>query len=280
MTKVIRDRSWIEREYNTEKWPFIHRQVEGLMADGETSLARLLNLSENVRRDRLPWAKGDTERQYFVAFGSRVALPFISGFEAFNALIAEVVRKACKPETAALVELGSGIGYNLFRAWLAGAPRDIPYFAFEYTEAGRRCSELLASAEPEMDLRAVPFDYRNPDYSSLPGDAAHLVVFTCQSLEQVPQLPADVFDGLMERAKRITCLHFEPIGWQLSATRDAPKADTSSQAYAESHDYNRNAWRIIKGLKAAGKIRITAVEPNLYGFVTDNAVSLISWEKA
>lgn len=304
---VVRDASWIEREYNQEKWPELLEMAESLVAAGERSMPRLLSLLElqqhknsrylinsHIRyfQPKLGGADEDVGNKggyspaetysaplESTAYARRVDIPFAAAFEGFAGMVARTICNVCRPETGCVVELGSGYGRFLFRVWLSGGPADAPYFAMEFTEAGRWCTQAIADLEPTMDLRVCPFDYNNPDYSILPSELDHAVVFSCQSIEQVPVLKKEALTGLFGVARELTCLHFEPVGWQLDEKDRKQGEGASNEAYAREHDYNRNLWPLLMELQAESRIRIDRVEAEVLGVVPENCVSIIGWTR-
>ncbi len=285
---VVRDRAWIEREYDSEKWPALLRHVDALIAAGETSLSRVLTLVEWERQRKwtqtlgtqTPGTRGLAGADAFdlSVYGRRATLPFGCVFEGQQALIARAVGEACTPQTGAIVELGSGIGKNLCWTWLLGGPRDVPYYALEYTAAGRACSQRLADLAPELELIVQPFDFHAATLDGVHVRGDHAVVFTAQSIEQIPDITEAAMRPILDLAPRVTCLHFEPVGWQMAGHAPMPGA-TSSRAHAEAHDYNRNLWAVLQGLERDGALSITRSIPDLYGVVPDNSVALVEWQK-
>jgi len=69
------------------------------------------------------------------------------------------------------------------------------------------------------------------------------------------------------------------VGWQLDEKDRKQGEGTSSEAYAEEHDYNRNLWPLLKELQDEGRIRIDRVEAEVFGVVPENCVSIIGWTK-
>ena len=277
---MVRDADRIDREYNREKWPQLLEMAEGLVTAGEHSMPRLLSLLELHQRNNWRKAVPDSAPLETATFARRVDIPFAAAFEGFAGMVAGMVCDVCRPETGCVVELGSGYGRFLFRVWLSGGPVDEPYFAMEFTESGRQCTKAIGSLEPGMDLNVHSFDYNNPDYSALPSGLDHAVVFSCQSVEQVPVLKKEALTGLLNMSRELTCLHFEPVGWQLDEKDGKPGEGVSSEAYTEEHDYNRNLWPLLKELQDEGRIRIDKVEANVFGVVPENCVSIIGWIKA
>ncbi len=91
----------------------------------------------------------------------------------------------------------------------------------------------------------------------------------------MPVLKKEALAGLLGMARDLTCLHFEPVGWQLDEKDRPPGAGVSSEAYAREHDYNRNFWPLLKELQDEGRIRIDRVEAEVFGVVPENCVSII-----
>ena len=276
---VVRDAGWIDREYNREKWPELLEMAEGLVAAGEHSMPRLLSLLELHQRNNWRRAKADSAPLESAAFARRVDIPFAAAFEGFAGMVARMICNACRPETGCVVELGSGYGRILFRVWLSGGPVNASYFAMEFTEAGRKCTQAIGNLEPDMNLNVCPFDFNSPDYSLLPTRLEHAVVFSCQGIEQVPELKKEALTGLFGMTRDLTCFHFEPVGWQLDEKDRKPGEGASNEAYAEENDYNRNLWPLLKELQDEGQIRIDRVEAEVFGVVPENCVSIIGWTK-
>lgn len=275
---VTRDQAWIEREFGQEKWPLQLKLTEDLIASGERDLARIVSLIQKHHRETQNKANADLAPFETLADGMRVRVPKIMALEGYRAWITHNVLAACRPETDLVIELGSGVGHGLFRLWLAGGPRDARYISCEFTESGRDCAERLASVEPGINLTALPFDFLNPDYSALPRNPRHTVVFTVQAIEQIPQLPEEVFTRLIDTVGPITCVHVEPVGWQLTPDGE-PMDDISAaaRAYGEKNDYSRNLWSLLTALEARGTIKIEEAVPNIYGVRPLNPQTLVRW---
>lgn len=276
MTNVVRDRAWIEREYNLEKWPVVADEAERILAEGETSLQRALMRLETRRRAASRLAAADDMPLDITSYGTTCKVPRYMAQEGYYLFQALMIRNAARDDTGYIVELGSGLGLNLFRTWLSGGPVDIPYFACELTEAGRRCTSVLASIEPRMNCTALPYDFHAPDYAGLPSDAAHAVVFSSQAIEQIPTLNPKVLTDILDRTVAVSGVHFEPIGWQVPMDRGGVDRDG---AYADQHDYNRNFWSVLSELEAAGRISLDRVEVDVFGVVAENPVTMITWQK-
>src|SRR5262249_59859049 len=95
--------------------------------------------------------------------------------------------RAIDPDTANIVELGSGYSKNLFRIWFNGGPVKANYIGGEYKEAGRDCGQFLASLEPRTPYQSVPFYYYAPVFTQC-DTKPKTFAFSCSTLEQVPQI--------------------------------------------------------------------------------------------
>ena len=131
--------------------------------------------------------------------------------------LAQLVR----PNTTAVMELGSGWSSNLFQIYLAhGATRSkkMIYYGGEYTREGQICGKLLAAHEPKMNYRAFSFDYRDPNVTFLTRQKGHILLFTSHSIEQVDVINPELFEQLRAIPNPVTVVHFEPVGWQRDST--------------------------------------------------------------
>jgi hypothetical protein len=264
---VVRNPDWIDREYGREKWPAILAQIDAQLSSGETDLARVVN-----RVKRLESAISDDRLQSFVVAGRSLQLPRSFALHGGIGLILEKLI-ALAGDAEAVIELGSGWGYHLLQLWLNGGPRRARYFALEYTAAGRECTRRLAGIEPNLDLTVVPFDYYDVNLDPLGRFAGRVVVFSCFSIDQIPQLPPAIYPALRKLGARVDGIHFEPAGWQM----EGDNCIGSSRAYADKHDYNRNLWPLLKQFEAQGLLRIEASFPNLFGQNPDNSAAMIRW---
>jgi hypothetical protein len=267
---ITRDATWVEREYGTEKWPRMLQGLEALQqVEAEPlSLARVVG---SLTRLELEIGGAATRLEDFVADGHRVQFPACSALAAEQSLVVESVLSAVTPRTQAILETGSGWGHNLFRLWLEGGPADVRYVAAEYTEAGRKVAERIGALEPQMRLEARAFDYGHPEHFSL-GELTEAVVFSVNSVEQIPYLSREVIDTLSGLADHVRCFHFEPVGWQVN-----PDSSSSSQEYAERHDYNRNLVSVLREAAAEGRISLEDPHTEVLGVNPDNATTVLAW---
>ena len=250
-------------------WGDVLGLLKQRLADGERSLARVLRSTE------AEWRRMDTAPADGIAYGRPVRMPRSALYAAKQSLLIRTVAAQCRQDTGLIVELGSGWGQNLADLYLAGGPRDAAYRGLELTPTGRACTELLAGLEPNLDLSALPFDYRAPDYRALPRVGGHVVIFSYHSIEQIPELREDVVTGLLDLGASVSGVHFEPIGWQV----EGHSADLgATEEYARQKHYNRNLLPLLTALRSRGMITISEVVPDIIHFKPFNASTMVVWQ--
>lgn len=269
--EVIRDASWVSREYGRDKWPAVLSKIKASIAAGERSLSRVLN--DVIRSE---WEAPDHRAITAVALGERVQLPAAVAWYGSYALIAEAVISACRGDTGAIVDLGCGWGRSLFEIWLRGGPDAATFHAFEFTAAGLDCVTTLAALEPQVKVRTARFDFEKPDFSPLARPLGHAVVFTVSSLHQVPLIDAGAYRMLLGIADTVDCLHFEQIGWQIEPCGPHAAADRD---YALRNDYNRNLWNVLTELSGNREIDVVDVRADLFGTQAVYPMSLVHWRR-
>jgi len=269
-TAVTRSTEWVEREYGDEKWPAIEGAIAEVCA-AEGSAPDPARVVAQVARAEMGVLPAESD-MIVNGHPERLSLSLATG--AYQSLVVETVLSHCTPETDLVVELGSGWGRNLMCLWLAGGPAGARYVAAEFTETGRRASAQLAALTPAMSFAALPFDYRAPDLTALaPGRTA--VVFTAHSIEQVSELPDVLIEAIAGTAASITCVHFEPVGWQIDDSLAG-----SSREYARHHDYNLNLVELLGRHADARTISVDGIQAEHIGLNPDNATSVVTWSSA
>ncbi|MCB9832563.1 MAG: hypothetical protein H6807_08810 [Planctomycetes bacterium] len=270
---LMRTAEKINAEYNLEKWASVRELIDAAIARHGDDLSRCF--WEVVRQVR---GKPGLERANTVYGGEIHELPKAAVWAGYHGTIAEILQNEIRPDTRVIAELGSGWGLYLFLLWLRGAPADASYYALEFTENGRLCTEAMATVEPRMAIRALPFDFYEPDYREIESDG-HALFFSCTAIEQIPQLPSRAIEGLLDRAPRVTGIHLEPVGWQFRDEVGEPGRHGTTRAYAEEQDYNRNLWQTLQALEKRGLIAIETAIPDEIGVKTTNVLSVIKWRK-
>lgn len=247
--QVIRDSRHIEREYGQEKWPSIAESLRS----SEVPLEVALNTIS------LP----DPTRERTISIGdSRVDVPDLFAMKGYLGWVAGQIASHSR-HVEAVIELGSGWGRILANAFLSGANPDAVFVAGEYTEAGRAAARYLGALRSDWTLKSVSFDYRA---LTLPLERfASATVVTVHSVEQVPTLSAGFVDFVRGLADEVTCIHLEPIGWQI-------RRETSCD-YTERNDYNRNLWDVL----SVADVEFLEVATDVVGINPDNPTSLVVW---
>jgi len=269
---VCRDNAWNEREYGKDKWPPLLGMARALIDGGERSLSRIVRMV--YREMTLPISQ---KSEVFTVLGRQALLPRTFAWAGSNGYFADLIIEACGDRTDTVVELGSGWGRCLFEVWLRGGPRKARYYGLEITASGRQCAETIASVEPTLDFRTLPFDFHAPDYSGIERSRGRAVIFSDFNICQIPRIRREIFTGLKAIADEVVGVVIEPFGWQIPAGERDPDRIGSSRAYAELHDYNRNLWEVMKGLEREGILAIDYVEVEAVGLRPENSMSVARW---
>jgi hypothetical protein len=265
---VIRNRAWVEREYEREKYPPLLAAAQRALAQGERSLARVVGQIIDCERGTLSF---DTMRE-IVAHGTLVSLPAPLASAAVSGAVTQLLATALPPKAETIVELGAGWGRNLFQLYLSGlAPKTARFYALELAASARMTAVLLRNLEPALSLAAIDFDFHAPAYDLIPASACPALVVTVHAIEQMPVLSPEVFTDLIARLPDLAGLHIEPVGFQISPTSHA------SAAYAEKNDYNRNLVSVLQTLVQEGRIEITETRLDFLGLHPRNPATIIRW---
>jgi hypothetical protein len=259
-------------------WAAIMEQSSRLVGEGNTNLARVLSLLNKASED-----SPNTKLLRF--YGHRVAGKRVHGIKdhayeqrIFSQIVQRELSRAIDADTVNIIELGSGYSRNLFDIWLNGGPLNANYIGMEYTKGGRDCGTFLAGLEPNLRYQPFEFDYYKPALPAFDRNAKTFV-FSCYSIEQIPELSLDVFEMLLDIPGLYRVVHIEPVGWQ-TGPRLLPFPTElmlwgRTWISARRMRYNTNLIRVIKGLVRAGKISLVhkpkvdylAHRPNLPGTV-------------
>ena len=297
------------KEHHEALWNAVVDKIESLTAAGETDIARIVPLvTEDERRKTgdldetiakifsVPKDENGVPRRTLVAMDGKYR--FVPPDFVKETLLATVLANLTE-ETEVVVELGSGWGRNLFNVYLRCRRKDLRFVACEPADAGRRATELLCALEDGIPFAVRPFTYMEPDLSFLEG-GPNVLFFTSHSIEQVTRLDPRLFDLMLERTARCTCVHAEPIGWQRykALANEADKIMRTGNLPVdkltfENEDFAKNAalcsWKraynidllsIIDRYRKAGKITIKRLEYDFWGANPFIPATLVVWEKA
>jgi hypothetical protein len=264
-----RDENFVLNEYDIDKWPSVIKLAEDEISNGEKNITRLLNKINIKNRNK------NSEKIIDIILNNQnIKIPVEFAINGNQSYICQKILQSCDEKTTAIVELGSGYGRNLFWTWLYGGPQNIKYFGLEYTKSGRKASEIIASLEKDINFISKRFNYYDPNFDFLKKFDGHIVFFTVHSIEQIPTLDKKFFIQLLKLNRNFTCIHFEPVGWQIA---DVNIHKGSTKEYATFHDYNTNLYMEIMKLNEEKLIKIKEVLPNFLCINPKNGTSVISW---
>ena len=252
-------------------WARTESAIDRYIAAGESELARLLHLAFRDSVGETPPGPRTS-----VIYGLELEIPYLAANRIVRDWIADTVIEHASGVDA-IVEIGSGWGYNLCNIWLRGGSQ-VDYHALELTDTGRRCCKKVREAAQAGPALAIhPFDYYAADLSALAGRYRSVLVYSSHSIEQIPDLPNSFIEAMLGLADSVTVLHFEPVGWQFRDTIAPGLPDRGATAYAELHSYNRNLWSLLQRYAGAGRLKIEEARPDLMAVKVYNGTSFIRW---
>lgn len=141
-----------------------------------------------------------------------------------------------RPETEAIVELGSGWSSNLFQIYVGlgrTRSRTIEYIGAEYTNSGRDCGRKIAEFDGAINYLDFHMDFRAPDISFLKKYTKHILVYTHHSVEQVDKIDHHLYQMLHDLEAAVTIVHFEPVGWQRNADLKKARLENNELVFAK-----------------------------------------------
>ena len=279
-----------------QAWRHRQEQLKAYIAEGETDPMRVLGRYYSSERlnpvvfkddgtpmqapkklhnpfnfDKLP-----TGAPAFRTIGLRnehIIVPFYSSFVQF--LLDFISDKSFD----AIIELGSGFGQNLIELFYMGGPRDIPYYAGEVTESGCDTARMLAGLNDELMLTAFQFDYTAPDLSAV-KEHGNFLVFTAHSIEQVAEIPDNLFSIIAAHGKTVTGIHFEPFGFQIEDDEPNKVSELHKHAAAKM-GWNKNFVDMIQSANDTDEIELVYMAKNMMGGDDmANPTSLAIWQSS
>jgi len=117
------------------------------------------------------------------------------------------------------------------------------------TDSGVAIARELAALRPEMKATFFHFDHLGPDLSAMPKfDRA--LIYTMHTIEQVTWIEPRFFHVLAGAARRVTCLHFEPFGFQV---RESGPVTRCHRKFMEDRNWNLNfAEALVQAIRIYG----------------------------
>ncbi len=240
----------------------------GAFGEGLSGTARWVPLERDGRFDVLP-----TGVPSYWESSHRGAPVVVPAYADYASIPAKWVIDFCRDEWDCIVELGSGLGRNLFEIYYNGGPAKTKYYACEIAASGRKITETLAALVPELNIVTCAFDHRHPDFSFL-EERGKVLFFTCHSIEQVDRIPARYFDLMADAADRVTCIHFEPFGFQIS---NAGEISKDQERLVREKNWNTNFLEVLNASRKTGKIKVTFMAQDVFTFDGSTPTSVALW---
>lgn len=181
-----------------------------------------------------------------------------------------VIAQATIPD-GPVVELGSGIGINLFT--LAADRRLTPLLGLDISPIGANVGRQVAE---HFRIRNLSFgeidltDMRHPGFK----EVVDTTVLTYYCLEQLPNDLERVVRSIAAGAPR-RVVHIESAAGLLRPTR---LADAATAIYVRSMDYQRSLVATLDRLARQGVVRLIRSERMMWGPTLHNDPALIVWE--
>lgn len=178
-----------------------------------------------------------------------------------------------------IVELGSGFGRNIYY-YASLLKYKYNFYMGEYTEGGISTANYIKNKYyNDHKIKINHFDYNNSSifFEQLKFDKKHKSILFCTfwSIEQIINLKKEVINNILASADNVTCLHIEPVGWQISNKSIMKEDKIGFKKY-----YNKNLYKILKEFESEDKIKIDEVKLDFFNFGDpESCGTLIKWTK-
>ena len=182
-------------------------------------------------------------------------------------------------EYDAIVELGSGWGRNLFHYLSTYDLSNVDIYSGEYTESGMEAQKYLKDKFfCKANMSIFHFDYNDSDlfFQRLNKKYNKILYLTFWSIEQITYLNDKLFYNMLCSAENVSCIHVEPVGWQITAVSIMKENITGNRKY-----YNKNLYKKLSDLVKLNKIRISNISLDYFnlGSAAESCGTLIEWHK-
>ncbi|RAU22595.1 hypothetical protein CU669_07900 [Paramagnetospirillum kuznetsovii] len=166
-------------------------------------------------------------------------------------------------EMDCVIELGAGYGRQIFDMWLAGATKTARYIACDYSRSGLALAARLARLEPELQFETAAFDLRDPVLPNL--DAyGNILLFSAATMIYSQPFNTDIFKAIAAIKGSVTCIFFEPFGFQVNASAPHSKAQ---QLQMLANGWNLDFYEKLTGKGAEYGLEVIAIAQDLIGAV-------------
>jgi hypothetical protein len=247
--------------------------LRDIILSGETNLSRVVKKMQDALTIKRPQ---EIDKAVFLGKLKKVPSEIITPWR--DSLALTLLTKNCSQDIDCVVEMGSGPALFLFKFWLTNGPLDADYYALEITQAGRLCVSIMSCIEPNLKLKPLFFDYQNPDFSALRNKYKNVLIFSKGSIEQIQTLRDVFFEELLSISKQLTCVHYEPVGWQIVKPYKRNSLTRKHKLYCEKRKYNTNLWELLKKFESKRLININDYSINFSGKAR-HMETYISWTK-
>jgi hypothetical protein len=177
-----------------------------------------------------------------------------------------------------IIELGSGWGRNIFYYMENNILNNYEIISGEYTDSGCAAQEYIKNKYfKNENITIYKFDFNNSKsfFDNIKKKYKNCLVLTFWAIEQVTNINTDFFENLLNISENMTCVHIEPIGWQISNKSLMKENTTGKRIY-----YNKNLYFILKELESKNIIKINKTILDLHNFgSTKSCGSLVEWQK-
>jgi hypothetical protein len=185
----------------------------------------------------------------------------------FYSLLVNTMRREIE-QSASVVELGCGYGYNLWMLKQHFAGKE--FRGGEYSSNAVNLASHFFARDSEIEIS--PFNFYEPSYEVLDTIQQPVTVFTVHAVEQLPGT-TPFFEALRQYRDKIKAIfHFEP----LYEIHDDTLLGLMRKRYNQANDYNRD---LLSQLKQRSKlIRLVRMQADVFGLNPLNPTSVIQWE--
>ena len=180
----------------------------------------------------------------------------------------------------AIIELGAGFGRNMY--YYSSLIQDISSSIYigEYTPGGIHTAKYIKNKYfSDKMINIFHFDYNNSDgffeNIKMKEKLSNVLITSFWSIEQITLLQPKLFDNILNMAEKVTCIHIEPIGWQVDPKSIMKENKTGFRSY-----YNKNLYSSLLNLQKQNKIVISNVVVDFFNFGDpESCGTLIEWHK-
>ena len=249
--------------------------LRDIILSGETNLSRVVKQIQDALTIKRP-----NEMEKAVFFGKLRKVPSEVVHPWKEYLNLTFLKKYCSPDMDCVIEMGSGPALFLFKFYLTNGPLNADYYGLEICSTARLCVNIMSFLEPNLKIKSMFFDYQNPDFSALNNKYKNVLIFSRGSIESVRDLKEEVLEKILLISERLTCVHFEPVDWQIVKPHKQNRITRKHKRRCNSSkfNYNRNLWALLKKLESKRLIKINEYLINYSGKAKHHD-TYISWTK-